>query len=154
MSPQGVPRAAPGQQNNVPNPSSGLGLVYHATSQPTDAVLVISQVLVGAGGAVSIISSYIGVQGSVPHQDMAIATAVLNLISSIGSSITVAVSSSVWNEQVPRNLETYLGATHNATQRAEIFGSIYVARLAEPRALVKQGRFRAPCRKGCLYVSG
>jgi hypothetical protein len=127
-------------QTNTNSIHSGLGLVYHATSKPTDAVLVTSQVLVGAGGAVSIISSYIGVQGSVPHQDMAIATAVLNLISSVGSSITVAVSSSVWNQEVPRNLEKYIGATHNATQRAEIFGSIYVARLAEPRDLVKQGK--------------
>lgn len=116
--------------------------MYLATKKPTDAILVTSQVLVGAGGAISIISSYIGVQGSVPHQDMAIATAVLNLISSIGSSITVAVSSSVWNKQVPANLERYIGDTHNATGIAEIFGSIYVARLAEPRPLVKQGELR------------
>lgn len=119
---------------------SGLGLVYQATKTPTDAILVTSQVLVGTGGAISIISSYIGVQGSVPHQDMAIATAVLNLISSIGSSITVAISSAVWNKNVPANLERYIGDTHNATQRAEIFGSIYVARLAEPRDLIRKGR--------------
>ncbi|KLT40564.1 hypothetical protein CC85DRAFT_249149, partial [Cutaneotrichosporon oleaginosum] len=87
---------------------------------------------------ISIISSYIGVQGSVPHQDMAIATAVLNLISSIGSSITVAISSAVWNKEVPANLERYVGDIYNATGRAEIFGSIYIARLAEPRPLIQQ----------------
>jgi len=117
----------------------GLGLVYHATKNPSDAVLVTSQVLVGTGGAISIISSYIGVQGSVPHQDMAIATAVLNLVSSLGSSITVAVSASVWNTQVPKNLQRYLGDTHNATQIATIFGSVYTARMSEPRPLVQQG---------------
>ncbi|OCF35087.1 siderophore-iron transporter Str3 [Kwoniella heveanensis BCC8398] len=116
----------------------GMGLTYHATKSPTDAVLVMSQVCIGFGGAISVISSYIGVQGSVPHQDMAIATAVLNLWSSIGSSISIAISSSVWNKEVPAHLSTYLGDTYNSTELAGIFGSIYVARATEPRALVKQ----------------
>ncbi|OXG87858.1 siderophore-iron transporter Str3 [Cryptococcus neoformans Gb118] len=116
----------------------GMGLTYRATLQATDAILVISQVLVGFGGAISVIASYIGVQGSVPHQDMAIATAVLNLWSSIGSSISIAISASVWNKQVPAHLEKYLGSTYNATELAGIFGSINVARVTEPRDLVKK----------------
>lgn len=95
--------------------------------------------MIGLGGAASVIASYIGVQGSVAHQDMAIATAVLNLWSSVGSSITVAISAVVWNNQVPKNLAKYLGDTHNATELATIFGAITSARLAEPRELVKQG---------------
>ncbi len=130
---------------------SGLGLVYLATKNPSDAILVTSQVLVGTGGAISIISSYIGVQGSVPHQDMALATAVLNLISSIGSSITVAISSAVWNKEVPANLERYVGDVYNATGRAEIFGSIYTARLAEPRDLIKEAYMQST--KG-LFLAG
>ncbi|WVQ96555.1 hypothetical protein IAU59_003660 [Kwoniella sp. CBS 9459] len=116
----------------------GMGLTYHATKSPTDAVLVMSQVCIGFGGAISVIASYIGAQGSVPHQDMAIATAVLNLWSSIGSSISIAISSSIWNKEVPAHLATYLGDTYNSTELAGIFGSIYVARATEPRALVKQ----------------
>lgn len=85
-----------------------MGLTYRATLQATDAILVISQVLIGFGGAISVIASYIGVQGSVPHQDMAIATAVLNLWSSIGSSISIAISASVWNKQVLRTLRNTL----------------------------------------------
>lgn len=118
-----------------------MGLTYRATLQATDAILVISQVLVGFGGAISVIASYIGVQGSVPHQDMAIATAVLNLWSSIGSSISIAISASVWNKQVPAHLEKYLGSTYNATELAGIFGSINVARVTEPRDLVKKCTF-------------
>jgi hypothetical protein len=113
--------------------------VYYATKRPTDAVLVSSQVLTGIGGAISITSSYVAVQASVPHQDMAIAVAVLNLWSSIGSSISIAISASVWNKQLPAKLTEYLGPTHNATEIAGIFGSIFVARLSEPRELVKKG---------------
>lgn len=117
-----------------------MGLNYLATSRPTDAVLICSRVLIGFGGAISVITSYIGAQGSVPHQDLAIATAVLNLWSSIGSSITLAVSASVWNQKVMGALNERLAPTHNATEIADIFGSIYVARLAEPRELVKEGK--------------
>jgi len=116
----------------------GMGLVYYATKRPTTAVLVSSQALIGLGGSISVMTSYIGVQGSVPHQDMAIATAVLNLISSLGSSISIAISASVWNKRVPEHLEKYIGATHNSTELASIFGSIYKAREAQPRELVKQ----------------
>lgn len=75
------------------------------------------------------------------HLDMAIATAVLNLWSSIGSSISIAISASVWNKQVPAHLEKYLGSTYNATELAGIFGSINVARVTEPRDLVKKCTF-------------
>ncbi|WWD08232.1 hypothetical protein V865_006343 [Kwoniella europaea PYCC6329] len=118
--------------------SIGAGLVYLSATKPTDAVLVCSQVLIGIGASVSIIASYLGVQSSVPHQDLAIATAVLNLWASVGSSISLAISASVWNREVPNHLEKYLGSMYNATERATIFGSIYVARLTEPRNLVKQ----------------
>ena len=116
-----------------------MGLVYMSSKQPTTAILVCSQVLIGIGGAVAITSSYVAVQASVPHQDMGIAVAVLNLWSSIGSSVAIAISAAVWNKRVPAKLVEYLGPTHNATELADIFGSIYVARLAEPRELVKTG---------------
>jgi hypothetical protein len=119
---------------------SGVGLTYYATKRPTDGVLVSSQVLVGIGGAISMTSSYVAVQASVPHQDMGIAIAVLNLWSSVGSSIAIAISASVWNKQVPAKLERYVGDVLNATARAEIFGDILIARAAEPRDLIRKGK--------------
>lgn len=121
------------------NGNSGLGLVFLSTTRPTDAVLVCSQVLVGIGGAIVITASYVAVQASVPHQDMAIAVAVLNLWSSIGSSISIAISAAVWNREVPANLEKYVGNVYNATERAEIYGDHLLARITEPRELVRQG---------------
>lgn len=116
-----------------------MGLIYYTCKNPSVAVLVTSQVLIGLGSSVSVIASYIGVQGSVPHQDMAIATAVLNLWASLGSSISLAISATVWNKQVPAKLEQYLGDIYNSTELAGIFNSIYVARVTEPRELVKTG---------------
>ena len=123
---------------------SGFGLVYRSTYNPSTGILVASQILYGLGGAASVIASYIGVQGSVAHQDMAIATAVLNLWSSIGSSITVAISAAVWNKQVPAKLTRYVGDVYNASEIMGIFGDITVARLAEPRGLIKQGKLVVP----------
>lgn len=115
--------------------------MYLSTTRPTDAVLVCSQVFTGIGGAIIVTASYVAVQASVPHQDMAIAVAVLNLWSSIGSSISIAISATVWNREVPANLEKYVGHIYNATERAELFGNHLLAREAEPRDLIKQGTF-------------
>ncbi|TYJ57394.1 hypothetical protein B9479_001934 [Cryptococcus floricola] len=115
----------------------GMGLAYMATKNPSTAVLVCCRVLMGIGGAISITSSWVAVQGSVTHQDMGVAVAVLNLWSSIGSSISIAISSSVWNREVPRRLQEALGDTYNPAELAAIFGSIYVARATEPRDLIK-----------------
>jgi hypothetical protein len=124
-----------------------VSLVYLSTTRPTDAVLVCSQVFTGIGGAIIITASYVAVQASVPHQDMAIAVAVLNLWSSIGSSISIAISATVWNREVPANLEKYVGHIYNATERAELFGSHLLARQAEPRDLIKQGRSSSMIRR-------
>lgn len=115
--------------------------MYLSTTRPSTAVLVCSQVFTGIGGAIIITASYVAVQASVPHQDMAIAVAVLNLWSSIGSSISIAISATVWNREVPANLEKYVGHIYNATERATIFGSHLIARKTEPRDLIKQGKF-------------
>ncbi|WVQ72881.1 hypothetical protein IAR50_002442 [Cryptococcus sp. DSM 104548] len=115
----------------------GMGLAYMATKSPTTAVLVCCRVLMGLGGAISVTSSWVAVQGSVPHQDMGVAVAVLNLWSSIGSSISIAIAASVWNREVPARLAEALGDTYNSTELAAIFGSIYVARVTEPRDVIK-----------------
>ncbi len=62
--------------------------------------------------------------------------AILSLCTQLGGSIASAISGAVWNKQVPMRLERYLGDLYNETQRAEIFGSILVARATEPHDLV------------------
>ncbi|TXT07886.1 uncharacterized protein COLE_04810 [Cutaneotrichosporon oleaginosum] len=102
----------------------------------SDAVLIVSRVLVSIGGAITVTSTLVATQGSVPHADMALAVAILNLCTQLGGSIASAISGAVWNKQVPMRLERYLGDIYNETQRAEIFGSILVARATEPHDLI------------------
>lgn len=104
----------------------------------SDAVLVMSRVLVSLGGAITVTSTQVAAQGSVPHADMALAMAILSLWTSLGGSVASAISGAVWNKQVPMRLERYVGDVHNATARAEIFGSILVARAAEPHDLINR----------------
>ncbi|KAJ7178614.1 hypothetical protein C8R43DRAFT_467113 [Mycena crocata] len=115
----------------------GQGLIFLAANgNKSDAVLVMSQILTSLGGSFSVIGSQVAVQASVPHQDMALAMSLLSLWTNLGGGIGSAIASAIWNAKLPQNLEKYLGATHNSTEISEIFGSIVVARLAEPRELV------------------
>ncbi|KAF9055230.1 MFS general substrate transporter [Hymenopellis radicata] len=134
----------------------GLGVQYLAsTGQQSTAVLVLSLVIPSIGGAFSVVGSQIATQASVPHQDMALAMALLSLWTSIGGSIGSAISAAVWNDMVPRKLNQYLGDVKNSTELAEIFGSIVVARTTEPRELVIQAYSEAvrPLFLGALIVS-
>jgi MFS family permease len=62
--------------------STGTALSFAATYNPHPALLVMSPILVGIGAAFSTIGAMVGVQASVPHADLAIAAAVLSLITS------------------------------------------------------------------------
>ncbi|WWC85163.1 uncharacterized protein L201_000020 [Kwoniella dendrophila CBS 6074] len=117
----------------------GMGLNYLLVAgNGSNAVVVSSRVMISLGGAISVISSQVASQASVPHNDLALAASILALWTSIGGAIGSAIAASVWNRRVPFYLEKYVGEyyNNNATALAEIFGSIYVARAAEPRALI------------------
>jgi len=103
-----------------------------------DVTLIMSRVLCSIGGAITVTSTQVAAQGSVPHTDMALAMAVLSLWTQLGGSIASAISAAVWTKEVPMRLERYVGEYYNATQRAEIFGSIIVARAAEPHDLINK----------------
>ncbi|WVQ77958.1 hypothetical protein IAT38_000038 [Cryptococcus sp. DSM 104549] len=116
----------------------GMGLNFLAVNgNSSNAVIVASRVMISLGGGISVTSSQVATQGSVPHQDMALAVAILSLWTSVGGAIGSAIAASVWNRRVPAALEKYLGATHNSTELADIFGSIVVARTTEPRDAIK-----------------
>ncbi|KAK8849795.1 hypothetical protein IAR55_005131 [Kwoniella newhampshirensis] len=112
----------------------GMGLNYASVNGSfNDATIVLSRVFISLGGGISVISSQVAVQGSVPHADMALAMAILSLWTSIGGAIGSAISASVWNRRVPAALESHLGGLFNSTELAAIFGDITVARITEPR---------------------
>jgi hypothetical protein len=76
---------------------------------------------------------------------MAQAISLLSLWTSVGGGIGSAISAAMWNKKLPYYLNEQLGNTLNSTQLAEIYGSIAVARYAEPRAQVIIGEPFSEC---------
>lgn len=70
---------------------------------------------------------------------MGIAMALLALWTSVGGGIGNAISAAVWTDVLPKKLNEHVGSVLNATEIQEIYGSIVVAHLAEPKAEVRQG---------------
>lgn len=99
-----------------------------------------SQILGSAGGGFSVIGSMLAAQASVPHQDTALAISLLNLWTQAGGAVGAAIGASIWTNRLPEALNKHLGNDLNSTQIADIYGSIVVARLAEPRDKVIAGR--------------
>ncbi|KAL1405311.1 hypothetical protein Q8F55_008938 [Vanrija albida] len=117
----------------------GEGITFMAVNgNQKDVTLVMGRVLISMGGGITVTSTGVASAGSVPHADMALAMAILSLWTQLGGSVASAISAAVWDRNVPRNLEKYIGDQYNATQRAEIFGSILVARTTEPHDLVNR----------------
>ncbi|KAJ7764706.1 hypothetical protein B0H16DRAFT_1798029 [Mycena metata] len=117
----------------------GQGLMFLAVrGNKSDAVLVMSQILLNFGAAISIICSSVALQACVPHQDMALVISLLTLSDSLADAIGGAICAAIWTAKLPQNLEKYLGDTLNSTQLAKIYGSVAVAREAQPRELVIQ----------------
>jgi hypothetical protein len=98
-----------------------------------------SQVLGSAGGGFSVIGSMLAAQASVPHQDTALAISLLNLWTQAGGAVGAAIGASIWTNRLPEALAKHLGNDLSATEIAEIYGSIVVARAAEPREKVIAG---------------
>jgi hypothetical protein len=73
---------------------------------------------------------------------MGTAIALLALWTSVGGGIGSAIGSAMWNDQLPKQLNKYVGDVFNATEIAAMYGDITIAHVAEPRPLVIQGELR------------
>lgn len=73
-------------------PYSGVGLMIHSRgANGSDAEIVWTQILQGIGGGFAAVTNQVGVQASVPHADVAMVTAIVLLITEIGSAIGSAI---------------------------------------------------------------
>ncbi|CAE7188261.1 unnamed protein product [Rhizoctonia solani] len=99
-----------------------------------------SQILIGIGGAFSVVGSRVGAQASVPHEDLASLTALLSVWTSLGGSVGSAVATAIWTSTMPDNLDKYLPGVPQATI-TKLYGSIKSARNASPE--VRKGVIEA-----------
>ncbi|CAE6334929.1 unnamed protein product [Rhizoctonia solani] len=121
--------------------SLGLGLMVAANGAIAPTVqLVWTQILIGIGGAFSVVGSRVGSQASVPHEDLASVIALLSLWSSLGSSVGSATATAIWTSDMPDNLVKYLPGVPEATIK-KLYGSIRSARTAAPA--IREGVIKA-----------
>ena len=69
-------------------------MIHSRGANGSDAEIVWTQILQGLGGGFSTVAASVASQASVPHLDMAMATAVVFLWSEIGSAVGSAVGES------------------------------------------------------------
>jgi hypothetical protein len=92
------------------------------------AAMVIAMLLIGAGGAFSVVGSRVASQAAVPHQDVALAISLLSLWSKIGSAIGSAIVAVIWSSQMPDQLRQHLPASATDKDIKKIFGNVKAAR--------------------------
>ncbi|KAI8636729.1 major facilitator superfamily domain-containing protein [Parasitella parasitica] len=101
----------------------GVGLIIPA-HQPTssDAFVVISQTIVGIGSGFLYTPMIVAIQSSVPHDDMAIVTAMMQVAGSIAASIGSTMAGSIWNNMLPGQITKNVPGEYDY---AKIIGSTY-----------------------------
>ncbi|KAJ3905942.1 major facilitator superfamily domain-containing protein [Lentinula edodes] len=122
----------------------GIGILLNGT-RATDntAALILAQIIVGAGGAFSVVGSRVASQASVPHQDVALIISLLSLWSNIGGSIGAAIAAVIWSAKMPMYLREYLPANTTDTQIETFFGNIKTIRAYSFDSPTRQGAIMA-----------
>ncbi|GAA5821539.1 hypothetical protein JCM3770_000861 [Rhodotorula araucariae] len=122
----------------------GYGLLVNKNGVHDTARLVLSQVFTGIGGSFSVVGSQVGSQASVPHQDVALAIALLGLWSAVGAGIGEAVAAAVWNGHMPGNLRSHIPVSvANDTEIATLFSSITAIKAYDYDSPLRQGAIKA-----------
>ncbi len=103
----------------------GMGIMLDGKrATVSTAPMVIALIMIGAGGALSVVGSRVASQASVPHQDVALAISLLSLWSKIGGSIGSAIVAVIWSNQLPKQLREHLPATATGKDIKKLFGSV------------------------------
>ncbi|PWN22030.1 putative siderophore iron transporter mirC [Microstroma glucosiphilum] len=105
----------------------GLGImIAFRTANATTAQLVMGQILQGMGGGFLGVTLQVAAQVSVPHQDVAMVTAFVLLLTEIGGACGTALLGTIQAQRLPTLIARYLpGAT------AEVQANLYAQPLVE-----------------------
>lgn len=122
----------------------GMGiLVRNKGARASTVALVWVQLLIGMGGAFSVVGSRVASQASVPHQDLTLVIGLLQLWSKIGSGIGSAIAAPIWTSKMPDNLRKYLPDSVSEAQIQTYFGNIRTLRQLEFDDPIRQGAITA-----------
>ena len=123
----------------------GMGIMLNGDMATNNtAALVLSLILVGFGGSMSVVGSRVASQASVPHQDVALVISLLSLWSKVGSAIGSAIVVVIWSNQMPKQLRVNLPTTATEADIRKIFGQV--------TAIRKDYAFDDPIRIGAILA--
>ncbi|KAJ6525618.1 drug:h+ antiporter [Mycena capillaripes] len=102
----------------------GVALMLHSRgADGSNFELVVTQVLQGVGGGIAALSIQVGSQASVLHDDVAMVTAVVLLLTECGAAAGGAIAGAIWSSQMPSKLAQHLPFL-SQPERDILFGSI------------------------------
>ena len=106
----------------------GVGLMIRYRSEDASIGSIVgTQIAVGIGGGMINVPAQLGVQASVPHKDVAAATAIFLTLVEIGGAVGSAVSGAVWTGNLLPKLEKYLPPSAQGDAKM-ISGNLTVAK--------------------------
>lgn len=120
----------------------GYGLLIQPSGNMTqDTARLVAAQLIFCLASLNVVGARVGVQASVPHEDLASIISVITLWSTLGSSIGSAIASAIWTNQMLDQLYEELPGVPNATV-IKIYGNI--------KTLRTKYAFSSPIRQGSI----
>lgn len=98
-------------------------LIYLRTPGSSVAVLVVIEVLGAMASAMIYNVEQVAIMVAVPHREIAVSIALLNVITALGGAIGQAISATIWAQIVPHRLTKYLPEASPA-EIARLYGDI------------------------------
>lgn len=122
----------------------GYGLLIQPNGNMTqDTARLVAAQLIFCLGSLNVVGARVGVQASVPHEDVASIISIITLWSTLGSSIGSAVASAIWTNQMLDKMFEKLPSVPSETV-LEIYGDIKTLRTSyDFQDLVRQGSIKA-----------
>ncbi|RAR05208.1 siderophore iron transporter mirb [Stemphylium lycopersici] len=108
----------------VPTQLLMTGLLIHLrTPGSSIALLVMIEVFGAMASAMLYNVEQVAIMIAVPHEELAVSIALLNVMTAVGGAIGQSISSTLWAQIVPRKIAQYLPAA-SADQIASLYGNI------------------------------
>ena len=121
----------------------GYGLLISPNGMMTeDTARLVAAQLIFCLSSLNVVGVRVGVQASVPHDDVASLISIITLWSTLGSSIGSALATSIWTEQMVDQMHVEMPDVDDTTI-ATIYGNIKTLKTYDFFDPIRQGSIRA-----------
>ncbi|RMZ77074.1 hypothetical protein DV738_g4605, partial [Chaetothyriales sp. CBS 135597] len=121
----------------------GYGILIKPNGKMTqDTATLVAAQLIFCLSSLNVVGARVGVQASVPHDDIASLISIITLWSTLGSSVGSTIATSIWTEQMVAEMHNQMPDVPDATI-TKIYGSISSLRKYAFLDPIRQGSIRA-----------